>query len=912
MRAKVRNRNIMALSRSNKVCIRYLRIKFVPLQRFRYFELIMKFNYKKFLPHIAAMVLFIAVGFVYFSPVLDGKKIFQSDMSQFEGGSKDLADYEQATGEKAGWTDGMFSGMPAYQLVMPESYNIFKTISTPITLGGYSFSVGIVFLLMLGFYIFMISMGAKPLISAVAALAYALGSYNIIIIAVGHITKAWAMAMMAPVLGGMIMVFRRKRLAGAAIFTVALGLQINFNHIQITYYTMLAAFVLGICFFVYAVKDKRLKDFAFGCGILVLCAIVSLMPNSSHLKLNSEYVKHTMRGGSELTVKTDKASQSQNNSKGLSIDYAYAWSYGLGESFSVIIPDFKGGGSSDHRLEKLAERRIQQVQTTRPAQADNPQINSIVNQYVASTYWGEQPFTAGTVYFGAIVCFLALLGFILLDGRMRWWLVGASVLSFILAWGGNAMWINKFLFEHLPFYDKFRTPSMALVIANVTMVMAAFLGLKEFLYGDKDPKKKRTALYVSAGITAGFCLLCAIGIIPSLFMDFSCSKDSVFQTALGDSFIQALHDDRQAAFTSDAFRSFCFIAVAFVIMILFSLNKVKKEIIVVAVIGLACAIDLWGVDRRYLDKSNFQKAYEMTPQSTSAIEGIKQQVENQGINHYRVYNMAVSTFNDASTSYFFPSIGGYHGAKLQRYQEIIDFCLQNRSYVQKDLADTALLANNQLRQFFLQYRNMVPCPNLGVVDMLDAKFFILPLGEEGGVPVYNPEACGAAWFVPEIKWAASPDEEILALDNFNPRRTIVLNKKYKSIVKQGTGFDEQAKIELEPQAVHNPDYKKYTYTSNNDQMAVFSEIYYEGDWKAYIDGVKTPILQADYVLRALQLPKGKHVVEFKFEPDSLGTFTPVNLAGSILITLLVLAAIASPFLKPIIEKRKKAQLKAGE
>lgn len=865
----------------------------------------MKFNYKKILPHIAAVLVFIAVGFVYFSPVLDGKKIVQSDMSQFEGGSKDLADYEKATGERAGWTDGMFSGMPAYQLVMPESYNMFKTIATPITLGSYSFSVGIVFLLMLGFYVFMVSMGAKPLISVVAALAYALGSYNIIIIAVGHITKAWAMAMIAPVLGGMILTFRRKWLTGAAIFTVALGLQISFNHIQITYYTMLAAFVLGICFLVYAIKGKGLKDFSLSCGILVLCAFVALMPNSSHLKLNSEYVKHTMRGGSELTVKADRNSQSQNNNNGLSIDYAYAWSYGIGESFSVIIPDFMGGGSSDHRLEKLAERRIQQVQTTPPAQANNPQINSIVNQYVASTYWGEQPFTAGTVYFGAIVCFLTILGFILIDGRMRWWLLGATMLSFVLAWGSNAMGINKFLFDNLPFYNKFRTPSMALVIANVTMVMAAFLGLKEFLYGSTAPKKKLQSLYISAGITAGFCLLCAIGIIPGLFMDFSSSKDSIFQTALGDSFIQALHDDRRAAFVSDALRSFVYIAVAFAIMLLFAKNKVKKEAIVVVVIGLACVIDLWGVDRRYLDKGNFQKTYEMTPQSTSAIENIKQQAASQSLNHYRVYNMAVSTFNDASTSYFFPSIGGYHGAKLQRYQEIIDFCLQNRQYKQKDLSDTALLANNQLRQFFFQYRDIVPCPNLGVVNMLDTRFFILPLGEEGGVAVYNPEACGAAWFVPEIKWVNTPDEEILALDNFNPRQTLVLNAKYKSVVKQSSDFDDKAEIKLEAQELHNPDYKKYTYTSHSDQMAVFSEIYYEGDWKAYIDGKEAPILQADYVLRALQLPKGKHTVEFKFEPKSLKTFTPVNLAGSILITLLVLAAIASPFLKPLMAKRKK-------
>lgn len=866
----------------------------------------MKFDYKKILPHIAAIVLFLVVSFAYFSPVLEGMKVYQSDMSQFEGGNKDLADYEAATGERAGWTDGMFSGMPSYQLTMPEQFNIFKTLMPFVTLGDHSFSVGIVFLMMLGFYVFMVSMGAKPLLSLIAALAYSLGSYNIIIIAVGHITKAWAMAMIAPILGGMILVFRKKWLAGAAIFAISLGLQINFNHIQITYYTMLSTIILGVCYLVYAIKEKQILDFGKSAAILVVCALIALMPNSSHLKLNSEYVKHTMRGGSELTIKPNENAQSQNNDKGLSIDYAYAWSYGLGESFTVLIPDFKGGGSSDHRFEKLAERRINEIQTTQPEQANNPQINRVVNQYAASTYWGEQPFTAGTVYFGAIVCFLALLGFILLEGKMRWWLLGATVLSFVLSWGSNAMWINEFLFNNLPLYNKFRTPSMALVIANVTMVMAAFLGLKEFLYGNKESNKKRKALFISAGITAGFCLLCAI--MPGIFSDFTSSKDAVFQTMLGDSFIQALEDDRKAAFTADAFRSFVFIAIAFVSLLLFVLGKVKKELIVVAIVGIACTVDLWGVDKRYLDDTDFRKKYEMTPQATTAIEQIRQEVETQKIDHFRVYNMSLSTFNDASTSYFFPSIGGYHGAKLQRYQEIIDFYFNNTNYQQSDLADTALLAKNQLRQFFYQYREQVPCPNLGVINMLDTKFFILPLGEEGGVPLYNTEACGAAWFVPSITWAENADKEIMSLNNFDPRKTVVLNTKYKDVVKGVSEFDSSAKITLEKQELNNPDYKKYNYTSKSDQIAVFSEIFYDKDWKAYIDGKECPIMQANYVLRALNLPKGTHMVEFKFVPHSLKTFSIINLVGSILIGILAIFAISYPILKPILSNRKKIQL----
>ncbi len=873
----------------------------------------MKPLYKKIIAHIAAIVVFLAVGFAFFSPVLDGKRIYQSDMAQFEGGNKDLADYEKATGERAGWTDGMFGGMPAYQLTMPEHYNVFKSFSAPITLGSYSFSVGIAFLLMLGFYVFMVAMGANPLLAAAAAVAYSLGSYNIIITVVGHITKAWAMAMIAPILGGIILVMRKKRLTGAALFTLALGLQVNFNHIQITYYTLLAALVLALSCLVYAIIDQKrksgtgLKDFGISCAVLALCALVAVMSNASHLKLNSEYVKQTMRGGSELTVKPNEQAQSQNNKKGLDINYAYSWSYGLGESFSVLVPDVRGGGSSDHRWEQTASRRINQVQTTAPKESQHPQINSVINQYVGSTYWGEQPFTAGTVYFGAIVCMLALMGFILLDGRMRWWLLGASVLSFILALGSNAMWINGFLFDHLPFYNKFRTPSMALVIANVTFVVAGFLGLKELLYGKKDLNIKKRALFIASGVTGGLCLLFAL--FPTLFADFTCSKDAVFDKMLGDSFLQALEDDRKAVFVSDAWRSLLFIAVAFVVLLLGVRRVIKKEYLAIAVVGLACVIDLWGVDKRYIGKDDYKSPYEMTPQPTAAIQDIEQRVESEKPAHYRVFNTSLSTFNDASTSYFFPSIGGYHGAKLQRYQDIIDFYFQNRAYVQKDLADTTLLAKNQVRQFYAQYADQVTVPNLGVLNMLDARYVILPLGQEGGIAVENPEACGAAWFVPSVRWVNTPDEEILALDNFDPRAMVVLNERYKDVVKGLGAFDSAATISYEPEAVHNPDYKKYTYQSSSKQIAVFSEVYYPNDWKAYIDGKPTEILQADYVLRALVLPSGKHTVEMRFEPDSLRTFSKVNLIGSVLVSLIVIAAIVVPILrkKGIIKDKKQSK-----
>lgn len=852
-------------------------------------------NFKKILPHIIAVVAFIVVSLVFFSPVMEGKKLFQSDMAQFDGASKELHDYEKASGEGANWANAMFSGMPSYQIAFHQSNNIFNTIAPPLTLWNRSFDAGIFFIMMLGFYVFMCAMGAKPLISAFSALIYALGSYNVIIITVGHITKAWAMAMIAPILAGMILVFKRKYISGIIIFTLSLGLQIYFNHIQITYYTLIAALILGITYLIYAIKEKQIKNFALSCGALIIAAVIAVMPNSSHLALNAEYAKHTMRGGSELTIKAND--NTNNNEKGLTIDYAYAWSYGVGETLTMLIPDFKGGGSSDNRWESLAENRLQEIQSTQPAQASHPQINQVINQYAGSTYWGEQPFTAGTVYFGAIVIFLSLLGFLLIKGAERWWLLFATIVSILMSWGSNFMILNEFLFNHLPLYNKFRTPSMILVIANVTLVITAFLGLKEFFNKEIDNNKKTTSLFISGGIVGGFCLLCAL--LPDLFASFTSSQDSVFETMLGNSFIQALYEDRKSAFTSDALRSFIFIAIAFVSLFLFAKDKLKKEIIVIVIIGIASVIDLWQVDKRYISNENYKKTYELEIQSTPALETIKADVEAKNIKHYRVYNMAVNTFNDASTSFYVPSIGGYHGAKLQRYQDIISFHLTNPNYVQKDLNDTSLLKTNQIRQFFYTYQQQIKCPNLQVLNMLDTKYFILPVGQEGGTAIENPEACGAAWFVENIKTVNTPDEEILALNDFDPQHTAILNKEFASQLqnKDFSNADQQATITLQESPNKNPDLKIYKTKSTTAQLCVFSEIYYKDGWKAYIDGKETPILRANYVLRALEVPAGEHTIELRCEPDTLKTFNIINLIGSILIVVFLIGAIALPFIK---------------
>ncbi|MDD2288723.1 MAG: hypothetical protein PHY55_07780 [Bacteroidales bacterium] len=856
----------------------------------------MKQNYlKKFLPHIVAVTIFLIISIILFSPIIKGKELQQSDMMNYFGVVKELDDYEKKTGDGSYWINSLFSGMPSLQIKAPTQSNIFVPMSEPLKLWGWELNIGVVFLYMIGFYIIMTALGVSPWLSLLAGISFALASYNIIIIEVGHITKAWAMAMMAPILGSMILIFRKKYLVGIPIFIVALGLQINFNHIQITYYTLLAALSMGIVYFIYSIKDKTLKSFAIGVGIMIIGAIISLMPNSASMVLNQEYVSHTMRGGSEITVKPQGDYQTKNE-KGLSIDYAYQWSYGIGESLSVLIPDARGGGSSDQRYEKNAKNRISLAQTTPPARGNDPNINQVFNQYVASSYWGEQPFTAGTVYFGSIIIFLSLLGFLLINSRERWWLLIATIIGFVLAWGNNFLVINEWLFYNLPLYNKFRTPSMALVLSNATLIIVAFMGLKEFFSDKIDSKKKLKSLYISAGVAGGIALIA--GVLPDMFASFSSSKDKIFEDYLGQAFIQALYEDRKAMFVSDAWRSFILIALSFASLYLFAAKKIKSSNIIVLILGVLIIFDLWGVSKRYLTEDNFKKKQELSFFASPADEEIYRLNQENNINHYRVYNLTVNTFNDATTSYFHPSIGGYHGAKLQRYQDLIDFYMLNPNYRQLDLSDTSKLRANQLRQIYFQFQGQIPPVNFGVLSMLDAKYFILPLGENGqGVPIQNSEACGAAWFVPSIDWAKDANEEIQKLDNFSPKEKAIIDVKFKDIVKPITGFDPNATVVFEKDANNNPQYLKYTTNSSTDGILIMSEIYYDEFWKCYIDGVETPYFRANYVLRGVSVPKGKHIIEFKLESQTQKTFNIIALLGSILVVLIILACIGYPIYK---------------
>ena len=558
----------------------------------------MKIDSRKILTHVAIIILCLVVAIAYFYPVLQGKVVYQGDILSSQAMNYEQVQYHNATGEYTHWTPGMFSGMPSYQTHVEPQHSVFTLLKEALVMRsfGWERSIAVLFLYLLGFYICLVAMGVNPWISLIGAIAFGLGSYNIIIIEAGHITKAWALSMTAPILAGMVLAFKRKYVWGGILFTLALGLQITFNHIQITYYTVLMAGILGVVYLIFAIKEKTLKQFFIGAGVLVIGSILVLATNSRHLVVNQEYAKYTMRGGSEISVtpedlyKDGEPKSIAGEKSGLNIDYAYNWSYGKGETFTLLVPGFYGGGSGEkvsHDSEFYKNFRSDQ----------------------APLYWGDQPFTSGPVYFGAIIVFLFVFGLFVVKGPERWWLLIAAMLAIIMSWGKNFAGFNEFLFNNLPFYNKFRTPSMSLVIANVAMVMMAMLALKAVVEGkghDSDFRRKTSrALYISAGITGGLCLLF---MLFSGTFSYSGLSDQQMAQQYGQNwpFIEeALMKDRKSLLVGDSFRSLALIVLAGGAIWLFVNNKIKKAAPVVAILAALVVFDLWGVDKRYLNESSF-------------------------------------------------------------------------------------------------------------------------------------------------------------------------------------------------------------------------------------------------------------------------------------------------------------------
>lgn len=788
---------------------------------------------KSFLPHIVILLAFIGLSLIYMQPLLEGKELMQSDIIQFKGMSKEIVDFREKTGQEPLWTGSMFSGMPAYQISVIYPNNWSKELLNWFNI-GLPRPANYLFLLLAGGYFLFMMLGMGWRYALVGAFGIAFASYSVIVIEAGHNSKVHAMAFMAPVLGSILLAYRGKYLLGAALTALFLSLQIATNHLQITYYLLMIVLLLGLVKLFEAAKQGQLPHFGKATGMLVIGAVIAIGPNISALWTTADYGAETMRGKSELST--------QQESTGLDKEYATRWSYGVSETFTLLIPNFMGGASTaslsenSNVYQELIDNRIPRDQAKRIIES-------------MPLYYGTQPFTSGPVYLGAILCFLAVLGLLVFKGMDRWWLLAAFILSIILSWGHNFAPVTDFFFDHVPGYNKFRAVSMTLVIAQVVVPILAVFGLKAIL-DDEDGKSKIDRLKIGAGIVGGLCLLFAL--VPTLFFDFTSANDGqLVQAGYPDWLVDALVEDRQSMFRSDALRSLGLVAVAAGLIFLTLKGKLKAQMTALAIAVLVLG-DLWQVDKRYLKNDDFVSARQN--KSLFAPSQADQRILADPDPNFRVLNTSVSTFNDASTSYHHKSIGGYHGAKLKRYQELIDSCIS---------------------------RN-----NMEVLNMLNTKYFIMR-SDQGPQVQLNPMALGNAWFVDELSLVPNADAELAALNRpgFSARNTAIIDQRFA---------DEVADLALQPDSTatiafeeYRPNYLKYSYSAAQPRLAVFSEIYFANGWNAYLDGDLKPHFRANYVLRAMTLPAGNHTVEFRFEPEVYATGEKYSLAGSILLVLFV-------------------------
>jgi hypothetical protein len=806
-------------------------------------------SFKKVAPYLAAIVLFIVITFAFFSPLLEGKRIFQSDIMHYQGMSKELSDYHASTGKQALWTNSMFGGMPAYQIGATYSGNLLGFLDKILTL-GLPRPADLLILYFLGFFFLLIVMKINPWLSVAGAIAFAFSSFFIIIIDVGHNSQAHAIGYMAPVLAGLILTFRKKYLLGGILSAIFLSLELKANHPQITYYLVLLAVILGICELVAAIRAKAFKSYAIAIAVIFVASGFALATNITNLWATYEYGNYTIRGKTELT------SNKANRTSGLDKDYATQWSYGKGETMTLLIPNFYGGTDQKLGLNSNTAKAL------RANNVPEENIKQFLDQRLPLVYWGAQPFTSGPVYVGAIVFFLFVLGLLIVKGPLKWWLLAATVLSIMLAWGHNFMALTDFFFSYVPGYNKFRAVTMTLVIAEFAMPLLGMLALKEFFTAEPDQKKRMKKLVIAAGITGGVALIFAL--IPGMFLDFVGPFDvsKAKQYGFPDWLMQGIREDRASLLQMDAWRTLIFIALACLTMLAILYNKLKAQVGYL-ILGALVLADMYPVAKRYLNSDSFRSRSELSVpyEPTPADEQI---LQDKSLD-YRVLNLTVSTFNDASTSYFHKSIGGYHGAKLRRYQELID------KGIDKDIETLS--------------RTMTT-DSTPVLNMLNAKYFIIPDKDRQPMAIPNPNALGNAWFVNGYRMVENADAELEAVTRFSPKDTAIVHKKFSEDLKGFIpGRDSSDFIRLDSYA---PDDLLYSFRTKNGALAVFSEIYYPKGWNAYVDGNPAGHFQVNYVLRGMILPAGEHKVEFRFEPKVYRIGEKISLASSILLILLVL------------------------
>ncbi|MEJ2593575.1 MAG: YfhO family protein [bacterium] len=838
---------------------------------------------KKAAPYFAAIIIFLVITFSYFSPLLEGKKLQQHDIAMYKGMSKEIVDFREATGEEPLWTNSMFGGMPAWQISVIYSGNLMRYVDDLFTL-WLPRPADYVFLYFLGFFILMLVLRINPWVSIIGAIAFALSSYFFIILGAGHTSKAHAIGYMAPVLAGIILTYRGKYITGALMTALFLALEVRAGHPQITYYLLLVVLFYGIYQLIKMIQDKRYNHFFKATGLLVAAALMAVLTHATNLWATYDYGKDTMRGKPELTKNME------NKSGGLDRDYITHWSYGIGETWSLLIPNVKGGASGvigqQKEMKDIHERALKKA---------DPRYRKVISQQV-SAYWGDQPGTSGPVYVGVIVVFLFVLGMFLVKDRLKWVLFAATLLSIFLSWGHHMMWFTDLFIDYVPGYNKFRAVSMTLVIAELTIPILAFMMLHKIVTEPDIIRANMRPFLISLGLTGGIILLFAL--FPAWFFSFTSEMEQNYLRTLPNNadssqIIEAFENIEQvriAIFRADAWRSLLFVAAAAGLLFVFVYLKISKVWFILG-IAILILVDMVLIDRRYLNNDDFIRARQADMPFT---EGRADQVILSDPDpDFRVLDLTVSTFNDASCSYFHKSIGGYHGAKLQRYQDLID------EYLNAEIQDlrTSLPGQNPetvIQQILKRQK---------ILNMLNMRYIIV-MKEMSAVP--NRNNFGHAWFVKEIDRVKSADEEIEQIGEVDLKEVAVVDEKFSdNLPQQPIGGDTAATISLRSYA---PNKLVYDYRSATNQLAVFSEIYYDKGWNAYLDGELVPHFRADYVLRAMSLPAGEHTIEFHFEPRVWKIGEKISLASSLLLILMVLGSLAAWFVRK--RKEEPSQPKA--
>lgn len=803
-------------------------------------------------PHLAAILLFICISFLYLSPVIEGKQLLGHDTESWMCAAKETTDYNATHDDVTLWTNSMFGGMPTLQISMAQPYNLMKYVEDIIHL--FPNTVYNLLLYLIGFYILLLAFKVNPWLAIAGSIAFTFASYNLIILAAGHNTKALVIAYMAPIIGSVYMAFRSNRILGSIVTAIFLSLAIRVNHVQILYYTLIILLFFAIVEIVYCVKNKEYVSFLKSASVLLVGLLLAIGTNATGLLTTAEYSKATMRGDSNgLTMDT------QSSQQGLSTDYITQWSYGIDETMTLLIPNFKGGASG-------AKLSTDSETGKRLTSLGAQNVDAILKDMQLPLYWGTQPFTSGPVYIGAIICFLFVLGFFLVDNRIKWWLVPMIILTVMLSWGKNFMWLTELFVNYVPLYNKFRTVSMTLVATGFGMTLMAILALKEVFNPAIDKKKLVKSVSISAAIAGGIALIYAV--IPSLAGDFVASGDAQFQ---GDyAFLkETLPLDRAAMLRADAFRSLALILASAGLIWLYAKNMLKVNV-TYTLFAILFLIDLVPVAKRYLNNDNFQRPRKL---ETLVQPTIADNFILQDKSQFRVLDATVNMFNDATPSYFHKNIGGYHAAKLRRYQELINIHIEKEvgqlfgafgRATTPDVVDKAL-------------------DSLGVLNMLNMKYLIY---NKETAPLLNPHANGNAWFVRNIRVAADANEEMKLLGQINTKTEMVVDKSFAAQLPTQLTVDSTARIIL---TKYEPNHLTYTFSSLTDQVAVFSEIYYEKGWTAYVNGQEVPYVRANYVLRAMPLKSGNYEIEFKFAPSSYTIGNTIALISSIILILSIIA-----------------------